>query len=388
MLLRFLAVFIFLLFSFCKFPEKQPTQEEIRKREFSSIITYYSGKDGNGYDIPDNTSAIVSHFTKLQKLRILESFTDPRRNLYGWAFVQDEFGKESWIRNESIGAKLRENEGIGEIFTPSGPFEGGVVSDTARPGENLGLTLEFFLQKGEIHSFGPLDKKKFRQFSLGSKENLKYLSGSKNAVLDLKMARRLGGNDEEQGGCWFGYMYNAKSEHPVKEIHPKDIVYRGDVRPKLIEGELKFQVQDKAQINRILRIAEELRPYSKIEEIKRKDEVPWKCDDRHCHTAEWKLPNKTYLFATLESWPGSGFYSLFFILSIENGTEKVVMYHFDRGSETKALFFSRLTDIDGDGVPEIWLGDQDSHGESYYTKYFLFQKDLLLPLGRSYWTGC
>lgn len=389
MLFKICIISLFPLAAVCSLGERSPSEKEIRKQEFSRITTYYSGRDGKGYETPDAKSPIISNFSKLQKFRIIESFTDPRKNLYGWVLVEDEFGKQSWVRSESLGAKLRANDGIGEIYSPSGPFDEGNSSVSALPGENLGLMLELFTQKGEIYSFGPWEKNNYRQFSVSFKENLKYLSESKNVVLDLKKARRLGEKDDKRSGCWFGYWYNAKSELPTKEIRPGDIVYKGDIRPKLVEGELKSQVKDKAQTNRILRIVEELRPYSPIEEIKRKDDpISWKCEGEHCHIAEWKLPNKTYLFTTLEARTGSGSYSLFLIVSIEKGIEKVAFYHFDHGSETKALFFLRLSDMDGDGIPEVWLSDQNSHGETYITKFFLFEKDLLLPLGKRYWTGC
>ncbi|EPG67480.1 hypothetical protein LEP1GSC061_0225 [Leptospira wolffii serovar Khorat str. Khorat-H2] len=387
----FLSTFYLVLISqgiFHCSSNKKETPEEIRKKQFSSLTTFYSGKEGNGFETPDPKAPVVSHFHKDQKIKIIESFTDPRRNLFGWILVQDEFGKESWIRRESIGARLQSNEGIGEIYSPGRVFDDG-SSESAHPGENLGLTLEFFLQKGEIYSFGHWEKKKYRQFSVGSKEKLKYFSESRNAVLDIAKARRLGEKDDGNLGCWFGYKYRAKSEIPPEEIRLKDIVYKGDIQPKLITGELQFSIKDELLIDRILKIAEELRPYSKIEEIRRNDDLrPWKCESDHCHTAIWKLPNKTYLFVTLENRTGPGVQSLFLIVSIEKGIEKVIFYHFDQGSETKALFFSRLTDIDGDGVPELWLSDENSQGESFIMKFFLLEKDLLLPLGKRYWTGC
>ncbi|MEI1278987.1 SH3 domain-containing protein [Leptospira venezuelensis] len=388
--IKVLLVLLLFHFSNC-LPQKTISPEEARKSEFSKITTYYSGKDGNGYETPNESASVVVRFSKGEKIKILESLSDPRRNLYGWVIVQTESGTKAWIKQETIKAKLLFNEGIGEIYSISKPYgNDGYVSEPQLSGENIGLILDLFIHKGEIISFGPWDKKKNKQFSVSSKEGLKYLSFKKGQTLELGKARRLDEKQDEQSGCWFGYPFNARLKLSESEIsYKEDLVFKGDIQPKLFPGKVEYGAKNKDYIKILNSLARELIRYAPKEKL---GEIPeLKCDaGEHCHTALWSLPEKKYLFATLESRHEvtGEFHSLFLIILLEDGKEKVVSYLFDKGFETAGRFFTKLTDMDGNGVPEVWVSDQNSQNESFIERIFLLDRDLFLRIGEKYWTGC
>ncbi|WP_167481998.1 SH3 domain-containing protein [Leptospira andrefontaineae] len=368
------------------------TPEEAIKEEFQLINTYYSGKDGNGYETPNLQSQIIFKFSKGQKVKILETLSDIRRNLYGWVLVQNEFGAEAWIRQDSISAKLLPNDGIGEIYSASSRLFKGRDDEKPKPGENLRLILNFFLYKGEIISFGPWEKKKYKQYKVSSKEGLKYLSKSKAQVLELGKARRLEEQYDVESGCWFGYNYNSKIGLNESEINSRqDLVFGGDIHPKFPEGEIQYGVKDEKYIQILNRISKDIAKYSDIKEIRNGEVTPLRCEGEHCHTVVWRLPGKSYLFATLETmFTGEvrRHYSLFLIVSIQDGREKLVSFLYDKSSESIGRFFHTITDMDANGKHEIWVEDIDSLGESFETKVFLLDKDSFILLGSKYRTGC
>lgn len=386
------AVFILFLFilSDC-ITSKSIPESELRKIEFSKLNSYYAGRDGKGYETPDESSTVIVQFSNGQKIKVLESLSDPRRNLYGWVFVQTESGTKAWVKQNSINAKLLPNEGTGEIYSIFKPHDNNdLVSESKLPEENIGLILDLFIHKGEIVSFGPWDKKKYKQFSVSSKEGLKYLSLKKGQTLELGKARRLNEKQDEQGGCWFGYPFNAHLNLSDSEIsYKEDLVFKGDIQPKLPPGKIEYGVKNKDYIKILNLLAKELIRYAPKESL---GEIPeLKCDGgEHCHISLWNLPEKKYLFATLEGRHEvtGKFHSLFLIVSIEGGREKVVSYLFDQGFETAGRFFTKLTDMDGNGIPEVWVSDQNSQNESYIEKIFLLDQDLFLRLGSKYGMGC
>ncbi|WP_125172161.1 hypothetical protein [Leptospira haakeii] len=337
-------------------------------------------------------SLIILKFSKGQKVKILETLSDIRRNLYGWVLVQNEFGEQAWIRQDSISAKLLPNEGIGEIYSVSARLRKGRDNEKPKPGENLGLILDLFIHQGEIISFGSWERKKYKQYKVGSKERLKYLSKSKGQVLELGNARRLGEQYDGETGCWFGYEYNSKIGLQESEINStQDLVFGGDIYPKFPDGEIQNGVTDEKYIQILNRISNDLSKYSSIEEIKKGTVRPLKCEGEHCHTAAWILPDKTYLFSTIEAiFTGEvrRHYSLFLIVLIKDGREKLISFLFDKSSESIGRFFYKITDMDSNGIPEIWIEDINSHGESFEEKIFLLDRDSFIPLGTRYWTGC
>ncbi|TGK03487.1 SH3 domain-containing protein [Leptospira selangorensis] len=386
------AIFVLFLFilSDC-ITSKSIPESELRKIEFSKLNTYYAGKDGKGYETPDESSTAIVQFLNGQKIKVLESLSDPRRNLYGWVLVQTESGTKAWVKRETIKAKLLFNEGIGEIYSISKPYDNsGLVSESKLPGENIGLILDLFIHKGEIVSFGPWEKKNYKQFSVSSKEDLRYLSFKRGQTLELGKVRRLDEKQDEQVGCWFGYPFNARIKLSDPEIsYKEDLVFKGDIQPKLPPGKIEYGIKNKDQIKILNLLAKELIRYAPKESL---GEIPeLKCDGgEHCHISLWSLPEKKYLFATLEGRHEvtGKFHSLFLIVSLEEGKEKVVSYLFDQGFETAGRFFTKLTDMDGNGIPEVWVGDQNSQNESYIERIFLLDKDLFLRLGEKYGTGC
>lgn len=383
-----LALFAF-FHSFNCSQQKSISAEVLPRSEFSLTNVYYSGKDGNGYETPNESSAVVKRFSKGERIRILETLSDPRRNLYGWVYVQSESGTNSWIKQNSIKAKLIPNEGIGEIYSITRVNEQSLESDKKLAGENLGLNLDLFIRNGEIISFGAWEKRKYKQYSVGSKEDMKYLSKSKNQVFELGKVRRFDQEFDNHEGCWFGFRYNAKTNLESSEISStEDLAYRGNIRPKFVRGELKYNIKNKEYIRILNNLAGELLDHSPKE---MRGMIPQlKCEGDHCHTAAWSLPERKYIFATLEGRQEKTgkFYSLFLIVSIEGGKEKVVSYRFENGSETVGRFFLKLTDMDANGIVEVWVSDQDSQAESYLERIYLLDGDLFLYLGERYSTGC